>query len=233
MPVLTPATLRRTHTALQAGGALGGYGMRTRRTVGGTVVSSLRKSRRGSAFSLQFPFQVSTRDTPNSDPATLDRIVAANSRLLKSLSPVLDLPITGLAATDEVEPYDSEHPELDDPGWALHIANDEIWLEVTCTAGVPTSANIRSLGAEDEWEPFEFSVEDDPAKCLVEWSGDGIETPFQTTKTRAVIARTWTDDDDIPHLIQVAKTDFVLVQWDISGKVLWVLQPSPGAPSGE
>lgn len=174
-----------------------------------------------SAVSTAYPFKVTTRITPDSDPATLDRIVEFDSKLLTLLSPITEATITGLAEEPE--------PAVDDTGWELFIPDDTIWLEVGFTAGVASSWEIKSLGAGDTWADFDPGS--GAAQCLVEWDGDGTSgDPYVTTKTRAVIARGPTDGGDPaqPRLVQVAHTDFILSLWDVDGKALYVLHPHSG-----
>lgn len=165
---------------------------------------------------IHFPFKVTIRVTPESDPATYDRIVEFDSKLITSLAPVTYATITGLAEENE--------PAEDDTGWELFIEDDEIWLEVGFTSGEPSSWAIKSLGAGDTWPNFDPGA--GSAKCEVEWSGSGTgASPYLTTKSRIVIARTFTDSADAVQLVQCVHGDLILTRWDVDGKNLYVIHP--------
>lgn len=163
-------------------------------------------------------FRVRLQTAPGSDPPVYQRSVEYRSKLLTGLAPVTAVAITGLATVDE--------PDVDDAGWAAVIPNDLIWLEVGFnTSGVPNAYNIRSYGAGDGWNSFTPVG----GQSLVEWSGAGTsEDPFKQTKSRAVLARVIADGDGNPRLIQVAHLDFILTSWNVSGKVMQVLEPFAG-----
>lgn len=200
---------------------ISGIGINVTYSVKGGRVISIKTAGDGSGVSgevVRFPFSVTVRQDPDSDPATFQRIVSVHSRLLIEIAPITTVIIEGLAELDE--------PEDEDPEWKPFIPNDVIWLEVGFDDGEPDTYKIKSLGAGDEWEDFDFG------KSLIEFSGDGSAgNPFVQTIARAVIARgpSNNEDPEQPIFVQVAYTDFLMVDYDANGKIMKMLIPISGA----